>query len=289
MTDDLSKEAASTLRRLRHDMRTSLGQILGYSEMLQEEAEDRELTDMIADLGKIHGSATKLLELVDEIFQPTAATVPSEGSAEPDQAVEAAEPADPTVLPNEVVGASGNLLVVDDDENNRDMLVRRLGKAGYTITTAENGEQALEAIENTAFDLALVDVMMPGIDGFEVLARLRKSHPMARLPVIMATALTDTDDIVKALRLGANDYVGKPFDLPVVMARVATQLTAKRAWRLWVRPRPPRSTRRSMKPWSREQSTSSKTPRRFCRAAGCYGCVCSKVAPASWAMRRTSP
>jgi len=123
----------------------------------------------------------------------------------------------------------GYLLVVDDNEMNRDMLSRRLRKKGYRVQVAEGGAQALEMIENDAFDLVLLDIMMPGIDGFEVLEKIRGASGPSELPVIMATAKTESEDIVAALKRGANDYVTKPFDFPVVLARVQTQLALKKS------------------------------------------------------------
>jgi adenylate cyclase len=122
-----------------------------------------------------------------------------------------------------------SLLVVDDDEMNRDMLCRRLARRGYTVISAADGQQALEMIETQTFDLILLDIMMPGISGLEVLRILRERHPMADMPVIMATAKDHSGDVVDAFKLGANDYVTKPLDFPVVLARIQTQLSLKRA------------------------------------------------------------
>jgi sigma-B regulation protein RsbU (phosphoserine phosphatase) len=127
--------------------------------------------------------------------------------------------------------AHGRLLVVDDDEMNRDMLSRRLARKGFDIAVAEDGARALEAIADEDFDLVLLDIMMPGIDGLQVLERLRHERSPLELPVIMATAKGASDDIVHALRLGANDYVTKPLDFPVVLARVNTHLALRRSTR----------------------------------------------------------
>ncbi len=121
----------------------------------------------------------------------------------------------------------GNLLVVDDNELNRDMLSRRLSRKKHRVQTAEDGYQALAMIEKQSFDVILLDIMMPGISGIEVLKTLRKSHSATELPIIMATAQSEDEDIVEALKLGANDYVTKPLNFPVVLARVATQLALK--------------------------------------------------------------
>ncbi|MBX3356900.1 MAG: SpoIIE family protein phosphatase [Phycisphaeraceae bacterium] len=138
---------------------------------------------------------------------------------------------------------SARILVVDDNEMNRDMLSRRLIKAGYSVETAPDGQSALALLLPSSpppgldgqpdpiqgFDLVLLDVMMAGIDGFEVLRRLREHHPATALPVIMATAKDQRDDIVRAFDLGASDYVTKPIDFAVAHARVRTQLDLKRS------------------------------------------------------------
>jgi sigma-B regulation protein RsbU (phosphoserine phosphatase) len=109
------------------------------------------------------------------------------------------------------------------------MLSRRLARKGHEVEVAEDGSRALEMIAQTEYDVVLLDIMMPGIDGYQVLENLREDHDSGDLPVIMATAKDASEDIVAALKLGANDYVTKPFDFPVVRARVATQLALKRS------------------------------------------------------------
>lgn len=119
------------------------------------------------------------------------------------------------------------ILVVDDNEMNRDMLSRRLGRKGYFVETAEGGKKALELIEKVHFDIVLLDIMMPEMDGFEVLDILRKTHSQDNLPVIMVTAKGQSEDIVKSLQMGANDYITKPVDFPVALARTETHLHIK--------------------------------------------------------------
>ncbi|MGH9201886.1 MAG: response regulator, partial [Vicinamibacterales bacterium] len=122
-----------------------------------------------------------------------------------------------------------SLLVVDDNEDNRDVLARRLRQKDYVVTVAEDGSEALELVEKGSYDLILLDVTMPGTGGLEVLSRLRTQHSETQLPIIMVTARAERADIVEAFRLGANDYVTKPIDLPVVLARIRTHLAHKRA------------------------------------------------------------
>ena len=116
------------------------------------------------------------------------------------------------------------LLVVDDDELNRDMLSRRLEDHGFRVLTASTGVDALDVVASQPCDLVLLDVMMPDMSGLDVLASLRRTFTSRRLPVIMVTARVASRDVVEALELGANDYVTKPIDLPVALARVRTQL-----------------------------------------------------------------
>ena len=137
-------------------------------------------------------------------------------------------PEAPTAGPPGAPGQA-SLLVVDDNEMNRDMLSRRLQGKGYDVAVAEDGNHALESIRDRRFDVVLLDVMMPGLNGLEVLTKLREAHSAADLPIIMVTSLKESEDIVEALRLGANDYVTKPLDFPVVLARVQTQVAMKRA------------------------------------------------------------
>ena len=128
-----------------------------------------------------------------------------------------------------IATSQSSLLVVDDNELNRDMLSRRLQRQGYTVSTAQDGVRAQELIREQQFDLVLLDVMMPGLNGLEVLTILRETYSATDLPIIMATARGESEDIVQALRLGANDYVTKPLDFPVVLARVRTHLAMKQA------------------------------------------------------------
>ena len=116
------------------------------------------------------------------------------------------------------------LLVVDDVEENRDLLARRLKREGYDVAIAESGSAALATLATKRIDLVLLDVMMPGISGIDVLKAIRADPRISTIPVIMATARSDSADVVEALDLGANDYVTKPIDFPVLNARVMSAL-----------------------------------------------------------------
>src|ERR1700761_1630118 len=125
--------------------------------------------------------------------------------------------------------AQPRLLIVDDISDNRNILKRRFERRGFDVTEAESGLVAIDLITKNTFDLVLLDVMMPGIDGMETLKRIRSQKSASALPVIMVTAKSESDNIVDALEQGANGYVTKPVDFAVALARVNTQLSRRRA------------------------------------------------------------
>ena len=125
--------------------------------------------------------------------------------------------------------ANSRILIVDDISDNRAILTRRFERRGFEVVEADSGLAAIELIDRESFDVVLLDVMMPGIDGIETLKRIRSRQSASALPVIMVTAKSESDNIVDALELGANDYVTKPVDFAVALARINTQISRKRA------------------------------------------------------------
>lgn len=121
------------------------------------------------------------------------------------------------------------ILIVDDVADNRTILRRRFERKGYEITEAESGRSALDAIDKATFDVVLLDVMMPDMNGLDVLRKIREQHSDVQLPVIMVTGKTESQDIVEALTAGANDYITKPVDFAVALARVTTQVGRRQA------------------------------------------------------------
>ena len=119
---------------------------------------------------------------------------------------------------------TGHILAVDDEPLNRGVIERIVSRKGYDISLASSGKEALDKILSGEFDLVLLDIMMPEIDGVEVLKRIRHQFDMSELPVIMVTALDDSEKIVELLEAGANDYVTKPIDAKVLQARIKTQI-----------------------------------------------------------------
>jgi DNA-binding response OmpR family regulator len=123
--------------------------------------------------------------------------------------------------------ANVHLLVVDDNEPNRDMLSRRMRVKGYRVTVAASGQEALDLTEVAHFDLVLLDIEMPGLSGVGTLQRLRKKYSNDAMPIIMVTAHNKGADVVEALEHGASDYVVKPIDFPLLLARVELHLSRR--------------------------------------------------------------
>ncbi len=122
----------------------------------------------------------------------------------------------------------GSILVVDDNELNRDLLSRRLKRSGYRVQTANSGADAISFLDREMVDVVLLDIEMPELSGLDVLRLLRVKHNALELPIIMVTALAESESVVEALDIGANDYVTKPVDFAVALARIRIQVTLKR-------------------------------------------------------------
>jgi two-component system, NtrC family, sensor kinase len=161
------------------------------------------------DLERISGAASKLLQLLC-------------GEAEPEIADPVKAPSAPSPAP------SARILVVDDSAANRSMLVRRLQRQGYAAEEARGGSEALDRIAAENYDLVLLDLMMPIMDGFEVLARMKQDRRMRTVPVVMMSALDQIDSVVRAIEMGAEDYLLKPFDPVLLRARIGALLEKKR-------------------------------------------------------------
>lgn len=219
----MSSDHANPVAHLRHDLRTPVNQILGYSEMLLEDAEGDGNRAMVGDLRKIQSAARTLVGLIDTRIQGEGICTPAMASpAIPDS------PVPPHVLPAEVEPLSGRVLIVDDDAENRDMLSRRLNREGLDAEAVADGLEALAALGSKAFDVVLLDVMMPVVDGYEVLRQV-KANPFTRdVPVIMISALDELNSVIRCIEAGAEDYLPKPFDPTLLRARLSASLEKKR-------------------------------------------------------------
>jgi adenylate cyclase len=123
---------------------------------------------------------------------------------------------------------SGRVLVVDDNEVNRDLLTRRVQRMGHEVSVAEDGEKAIALMQKEPFDLVLLDIMMPVMNGYEVLAYLKAEATLCHIPVIVVSALDDLESVVKCIELGAEDYLTKPFNKVLLKARITNCLEKKR-------------------------------------------------------------
>ena len=211
----------------RHTLRTPLNHIIGYSEMLLEEAGERDLEAFTADLQKIHKAGKQLLGFINEFFDAPAAesTVAHVSKAADDDALfrEATTGIHP--LPGTHGTPAGRILVVDDNESNRDMLSRRLQHEGYDVCIANSGHEALALLSTQAVDLILLDVMMPEMNGHDMLKELKANSRWRDIPVIMISALDEIESVVRCIEGGAEDYLPKPFDPVLLRAESAL------AWR----------------------------------------------------------
>src|SRR5438477_808020 len=208
--------------QLLHDMRNPLNQIIGYAEMLVEGTEGERRDRFVSDLENIRSAGHRMLALLEDNFtsfddKTFAATIDDDeetpASVNPEQ--------QPAPLP-------GVLLVVDDDAINRDVLTRRLTRQGHHVLTASNGQDALRMMRDIAFDLILLDVVMPDMDGYEVLRRIRSDDQLHNVPVIMISVVSEMQSVVRCIEAGAEDYLAKPFNPTLLKARIGASLEKKR-------------------------------------------------------------
>ncbi len=266
------------LAELRHDLRTPLNHVIGYAEMLLEDAADEALAERRGPLQQTLTAARQALELInatlgtaraagagevsrlyDDLREPrdrivqaitgllsasdgrdptfsadlqkilTAAgrLVPSGAAGSTARAASPAEPV-PSPTPEAPGGSQARILVVDDGAENRDVLRRRLERSGHVVETAEHGRRALELLAARPFDLVLLDVLMPELDGFAVLEAIKGNPKLRDIPVIMISALDEMPSIVRCIERGAEDYLHKPFDPVLLRARINASLEKKR-------------------------------------------------------------
>ena len=257
--------------QLRHDLRTPLNHIIGYTEMLLEDATVHQQRDRLeralagapaglelinAALGSarriVPGDVAQLYAALqaprETIVEAVAALLPeSDGEAfsadlkkilsaadrlapEPAQPVaQAAEQASaPPAPPVEAQPSQARILIADDGAENREVLRRRLEREGHAVEAAENGRRALELVAERSYDLVLLDVLMPELDGYAVLDALKGSPATRDIPVIMISALDELEGIVRCIERGAEDYLHKPFDPVLLRARINASLEKKR-------------------------------------------------------------
>jgi len=298
----LSKNAF--LSRMGHELRTSIMGIVGYSEMLMDDANGQEFQEILLDLKEIHIAGNQLLTFVNDMFDLKKTDVQTVSDMESFNAkiksvtrapiniikgyvgilldemeqkhsnkfisdlkmiLNATErfvssvdnfprpwhdetdmdltyqdrnemsqelvtsivnPSEETLI--QKCTAGGSILIVDDSEQNRNLLARRLERDGHTISVAATGRDALKMLGCNSFDLVLLDIMMPEINGYQVLQHLKSDDNISHIPVIMLSALEEIDHVVRCIEMGAEDYLHKPFDPVLLRARIGACLEKKR-------------------------------------------------------------
>jgi signal transduction histidine kinase len=200
--------------QLNQESQILLHQIIRYSDVLAEQAKKKELTGLASDLQKIQFAGQQLFTLLNK-------NMPAQ------QGESGQETAAPRNLPDKFTW--GRLLVVDDVEANRKVLAYRLEPQGYSVTMAKSGREAMELVREEPFDLILLDIMMPEMDGYSVLRQLKADEKLRHIPVIVISALTELDNAVRCIEMGAEDYLTKPFNPILLKARIGACLDKKLA------------------------------------------------------------
>jgi class 3 adenylate cyclase len=203
---------APDLDAARGTLEPPLARIRAAGEALHRRASEAGAAGLLTDLDRVRSATARLDALLGHGEAP-AASAPAPTGSEGGEAGAAARSV---------------ILVVDDIEDNRDMLARRLRRQGHEVLVAEGGRAALGALARTPVDLVLLDVMMPDLDGYAVLKQLKGDPGLRDIPVLMISALDEMDSVVRCIQLGAEDYLGKPFDPVLLQARIGACLEKKR-------------------------------------------------------------
>ena len=225
------KKTPEEYSELRHNLRTPLNAIIGYSEILMEDLEDDLSEESLKDLQSIielsRETETAIENFVDYIRGEAIKT--SDG----DSQLESAESLFKSLgdinysleLDESLEGA--DILIVDDNKTNCEVLERRLTMQGLHCRTAYDGTTAIKEVEEKLPDLILLDVILPDINGLELLKKFRSENTSENLPIIMVSAFNDVDGIAKCIQLGAQDYLPKPLNGTILLAKVISSLERK--------------------------------------------------------------
>src|SRR5205814_1740764 len=204
------------LRRLSAEASGPISSIIAAADELKAQAQQTAAAEVGQDLDRIATASHTLHTMIaDGVSAPPLAPIPDS-----DTARIAVAPAPNT--------ETGNILVVDDTAANREMLRRRLARAGHRVQVVANGPDALTLLRQQPIDLVLLDVIMPQMSGYEVLQRLTAEEALREIPVVMISALDEMDSVVRCIELGAEDYLPKPFDPVLLRARIGACLEKKR-------------------------------------------------------------
>ena len=233
---DASKKSPEEYSELRHNLRTPLNAIIGYSEILMEDYEDDLEESTLEDFQQIINLAreteTAIENFVDYI-RGEAIDPKNDNSSNQLESAEALFKSLGDIEYSITLGdeiKESDILIVDDNVTNCEVLQRRLSMQGLTCRTAYDGNTAIAEVFKKTPDLILLDVILPDINGLELLKTFRKEHNSESLPVIMVSAFNDVDSISKCIQLGAQDYLPKPINGTILLAKVVAALERK-FWR----------------------------------------------------------
>ncbi len=217
--DEHFTEKRPHTHRMYHELRTPVNHIIGYAEMLMEMAEEDALGHLQADLQKIHHAANHWLKRMEEyLLRPDE---PSEAKVDLEAKKDVSEPL------AQSAGLKGRVLVVDDDAPNRELAARRLARMGHEVETASDGPAALAALRQGSFDAVLLDVVMPDMDGYEVLTKIKSDPALSEICVIMLSGLDEEKGVARCIEAGADDYLAKPLNAVFLRARLGACLEKK--------------------------------------------------------------
>lgn len=226
-TGDLEAFAA----RIRHDLRTPLNAIIGYGEILLEDAKEGGEDACCPDIERILTAAKHLLSSIGNVVGFYMSSHGSQETGDNTSPYNLARDAVNTLHTRHeknILTANARLLVVDDSELNRDILCRRLQHQGYRVDTAENGRQAMQMLRARSFDVVLLDVMMPEMNGYQVLETVKNDDRLRHIPIIMISAFDDVESVAHCIQMGAEDYLPKTFNPVLLKARIEGSLEKKR-------------------------------------------------------------
>jgi diguanylate cyclase (GGDEF)-like protein len=226
------KKSPEEYSELRHNLRTPLNAIIGYSEILIEDLEDDLDEQSLSDLQTIIDLSREIEKAIESFVDYIRGDITKYNDGSNNQ-LESAEALfkslgdiDYTVeLDEKLLGA--DILIVDDNVTNCEVLERRLSLQGLKCRTAYDGTTAIQEVNSKAPDLILLDVILPDINGLELLKTFRENHSSDAMPIIMVSAFNDVDGIAKCIQLGAQDYLPKPLNGTILLAKVVSSLERK--------------------------------------------------------------
>lgn len=209
---------------LRHDLRTPINAILGYSELILDEAAGQLDPTIENDIRTVLTECGRVLDQLDGLVDFSRGDIDAVGVENGDADIAAALANTLSHTTERKSARAGRILVIDDIEANRELMRRNLTNRGHIATTASSAREALDLLETNDFEVALVDILMPDMNGIDLLGHLKENPRWRKMAVVMVTGLKDIQAVVKCISAGAEDYLQKPVDPVLLFARVESCL-----------------------------------------------------------------